>query len=232
MNYPALLIDTSTRYLVFARLDGEGQGKIITRENPGQNEEAIDSAVAGFFGDLSGLKEIWLGQGPGSFVGLRSSFAYVRMLAMLMNIPCRLFYSSLLWRNFFAVSERDWFLTRTNAKLFYADRFLDGREALPVEAGAIAGLTGEKYCFFESWVSTNEKAGELVTNPPFGVSQTNGGLAGNALPANICRFENADFRAGVLSPVHLKLTTAQNTDALTPLYGHELNFVQVTKTNG
>lgn len=215
MKYPALLIDTSTRYLVFARLDSEGQGEVIVRENPGQNEEAIDTAVAHFFGDLSKLREIWLGQGPGSFVGLRSSFAYVRMLAMLMKIPCRVFYSSLLWRNFFAVSERDWFLTRTNAKLFYADRFSGNREALPVEAGAIAALGGQKYCFFESWVSTNEKIAE----------------PGNEMPVKLCRYECADFRAHLLTPVSLKLATAQNTDALTPLYGHELNFVQKV-TNG
>jgi hypothetical protein len=92
-----------------------------------------------------------------------------------------------------------------------------------------AGLTGEKYCFFESWVSTHEKAGDLATNLQSGVSQANAGLPGNGFPAKICRFENANFRAGVLSPVHLKLTTAQETDALTPLYGHELNLVLKVK---
>ena len=123
MKYPVLLIDTSSRHLVFARLNSEGTGEVLHALPGARSEDAIDNAVEKLFPRIEEIGEIWLGEGPGSFVGLRSSFAYARMLAMLAGTPCRTFFSSRLWRVLFGIAPAAWLLTRTNARLFYADRF-------------------------------------------------------------------------------------------------------------
>lgn len=215
MKYPALVIDTSTRYLLFARLDEKGVGSLTVKTAAEAGEAAVDSAVAELFPDLGDLAEIWLGSGPGSFVGLRSSFAYVRMLAMLRGIPCRTFLSSRLWRGFFGVAPDAWFLTRTNAKLYYAERYLPGREAQAVDVSAAAELSGEKFCFYDSWLPAASGA----------KGRQGAGLAEAVHPpGKILHFSDAKMGTELLTPEILCPGEPQEHAALEPLYGHELNF--------
>jgi hypothetical protein len=208
MNYPALLIDSSTRQLIFARIEQGKGGWITAKSSMEQGENAIDLAVAELFPDPREIAEIWLGQGPGSFVGLRSSFAYVRMLAMLSRIPCRIFLSSRLWRSFFGVAPEDWFLTRTNAKLYYAERYTPEREAQAVDTAGARELTGEKFCLEDSWIPSAGKETSTEENPPW----------------KSLRFSSANLSTELLTPEILCLTEPQEHAALAPLYGHELNF--------
>ena len=215
MQYPALVIDTSTRYLLFARLDARGVGLLTVKTAAAEGESAVDSAVAELFPDLGGLAEIWLGSGPGSFVGLRSSFAYVRMLAMLRGVPCRTFLSSRLWRSFFGVAPEAWFLTRTNARLYYAERYLPAREAQAVEVSAAAELAGEKFCFYDSWLPT--ASGAKV--------RQGAGVADSVYPpAKILHFAEAKMGTELLTPEILCPGEPVQHTTLEPLYGHELNF--------
>lgn len=202
-----LLIDTSTRHLVFAK---PGEGSVIVKTAAADG--VIDEAVAALFPNLDEIGEIWLGEGPGSFVGLRSSFSYVRMLAMLTGIPCRTFFSSRLWRHFFGVPAGAWFLMRTNARLYYAERFAaDGsREARAVEEADVTGLAGggsEIFCFADSWVAREEKPVPALT-----------------APWRLLRFAEARPAAETLTAELLVLSEKKRHDHLNPLYGHELNF--------
>jgi tRNA A37 threonylcarbamoyladenosine modification protein TsaB len=209
-----LLIDTSTRHLVFAK---PGEEKLIVKTAAVDGDGVIDEAVAALFPDLSEVGEIWLGEGPGSFVGLRSSFSYVRMLAMLTGLPCRTFYSSRLWRHFFGVPAEAWFLMRTNARLFYAERFAaDGsREARAVTGADVASLAGgEVFCFIDSWLARDEKSPAELT-----------------APWQLLRFAEARPAAKTLTPELLILSERKRHDNLNPLYGHELNFA-LAKQNG
>ena len=177
MTGPALLIDTSTRHLVFARVAEKGALIVKTAD---RGEDTLDTAVEQLFPE-GGIGEIWLGEGPGSFVGLRSSFAYARMLSMLTQVPCRTFLSSRLWRSFFGVAASDWFLMRTNARLYYAERYAPQREAEAVDVEAAARLTGDKFCFIDSWLASQGKESTEEGNPPW----------------KTLRFEDARIPAGI-----------------------------------
>ncbi|HRP68549.1 MAG TPA: hypothetical protein PLY93_03375 [Turneriella sp.] len=203
-----LLIDTSTRYLVFARLGKEGGEKILTPVSLDAGDTAIDSAVATLFPSLDALDAIWLGLGPGSFVGLRSSFAYVRMLSMLSQKPVYTFFSSRLWRAFFNVRESDWFLTRTNAKLFYAERYASEREAKSLELSAATSLVGNKFFWMDSWLSQAKSVEEKTIIKE-----------GKAL-----YFADAQIKVSFLTQTLLQPQRVEEHTDLAPIYGHELNF--------
>lgn len=218
MMYPALLIDTSSRHLIFARLDDDGKGQVLHQLSEGRSEDFVDNAVATLFPQIEDIREIWLGEGPGSFVGLRSSFAYVRMLAMLAGTPCRTFFSSRLWRALFAVQGGAWLLTRTNARLYYADRFTTARETMVVDIAAEGERPrGEVYCFADTWISAAPitKAGH----------STDQGWT-------YLTMGDAQIAADALTPENLALTQPKSPAELTPLYGHELNFTLAKGNNG
>ena len=209
MKLPALVIDTSTRYLVAGRVEGSGPIKLSAVESISRGEDAVDGAIAELFPDLGEMKSLWLGQGPGSFVGLRSSFAYARMLVMLRQLDCQVFWSSLLWRQIFAVPRQAWFLSRTNAKLFYADRFTPDREAHAIEADAARSLDGDVFCLSDSWQP-----------------QPNG-AAHQPAPTTIgTMLHMADARWSLPDSWLSQLALSQplQHDALHPVYGHELHF--------
>ena len=216
MSYPALLIDTSSRHQIFVRFDAEGRGKFLYRLSEGRSEDIIDQAVDELFGDVTSIAEIWIGEGPGSFVGLRSSFAYVRMLATLAGTRCRTFYSSRLWRALFGLPAGAWFLTRTNARLFYGDRFHEGkREARVVDLQvAESALTGSVYCFAGTWAEAKGKTSALPQADKY------------------CAIEDARLETAVVTEAALALSAPRIPGELTPLYGHELNFTLAKGNNG
>lgn len=209
LNFPALLLDTSTRYLICARVESEEGCVLTASENIARNEDAIDAAVARLFPDLDELRGIWLGQGPGSFVGLRSSFAYARMLVMLRQLDCRTFWSSLLWRQIFSVPETAWFLTRTNAKLFYADRFATERDAAAIGPDAAAALNGEVFCFSESWKQQHRNAAAETAEYTIGT---------------MLHMADARFEISSAGQEKLRLSDRIPHIAVQPVYGHELNL--------
>lgn len=216
MNYPVLLIDTSTRWLIFARLEADGSGITLCRQTGNRGEDTIDAAIGELFPVSEDIREIWLGAGPGSFVGLRSSFAYCRMYAMLAKIPCRTFVSSRLWRLFFGVSNSDWFLTRTNQRLYYADRFSPEREAFAVDAGDTSRLSGDSVvCFAESWQAAQTKSTDEKISAWRYVS-----------------LADAQITHQKLNAENLALSADTGHDRLVPIYGHELNFVLAKGNNG
>ena len=218
MKYPVLLIDTSSRHLVFARLNSEGTGEVLHALPGARSEDAIDNAVEKLFPRIEEIGEIWLGEGPGSFVGLRSSFAYARMLAMLAGTPCRTFFSSRLWRVLFGIAPAAWLLTRTNARLFYADRFTTARETLVVDIAADGEKPcGEVYCFTDTWISAapTQKDGH----------STDQGW-------KYLTMGDAQIAAGALTPENLALTQPKSPADLNPIYGHELNFTLAKGKNG
>ncbi|MFO1472833.1 MAG: hypothetical protein U1F27_17585 [Turneriella sp.] len=218
MKYPVLLIDTSSRHLVFARLDGRGAGQVLIELPDGRSEDAVDNAVAKLFSHIDDIGEIWLGEGPGSFVGLRSSFAYVRMLAMLTGKPCRTFYSSRLWRALFGIAPSAWLMTRTNARLFYADRFTTARETLVVDIAAEGERPrGEVYCFTDTWISA---------------APAKKGGQGMGQGWKYLTMGDAQIAAGALTPENLALTQPKSPVDLNPIYGHELNFTLAKGNNG
>ncbi len=221
MNYPALLVDTSSRQLVFARLDAPGKGQVIKQLGAGRGEDNIDKAVAGLFSRTGEIGEIWLGEGPGSFVGLRSSFAYVRMLAMLTGKPCRTFYSSRLWRALIGIAPGDWLLTRTNARLYYADRFAPTRETLVVDIATEGERPrGNVFCLTDTW---------LPAAPASGSNR-----AQDAVEASwkYLTMGDAQIAPDALTPENLALTQPKSTTDLHPIYGHELNFTLAKGNNG
>lgn len=207
LKFPALIIDTSTRYLVAGRIEGSAPIKLMATESITQGEDAVDRVIGALFPDLSELKAFWLGQGPGSFVGLRSSFAYARMLVMLRQVECRVFWSSLLWRQLFSVPAADWLLTRTNAKLYYADRFTPQREAVAVESEAALALGARLFCLQDSWVGS-QKSG--------GTAQTEIGTMFKMAEANWSLPDGWLSQLGLSEPLQ--------HDALQPVYGHDLNL--------
>lgn len=213
MNYPALLLDTSTRYLFAARIDSHGEATMRILLASSSGEDTLDNVVGELFREIAAVREIWLGLGPGSFVGLRSSFAYARMLTMLTGVTCRTFYSSRLWRMGFAVPPSAWFLTRTNAKLFYGERYAPEREARALEAHEVPTLSGaERVCFCDSWVPIKEITG------------------GGDLP--LCRrvdFKDAIFHSKDLTAENLYLSEPKQHSELVPLYGHELHFAMAVQ---
>lgn len=210
----ALLIDTSTRHLIAGRLSAQ-ENRFLCLETALHGEGALDYAVATLFPDLSAIGEIYLGEGPGSFVGLRSSFAYVRMLAMLRGIACRTFRSSRLWHILLGVPQDAWLLMRTNARLFYAERFHSQYEARAVELPALE-LTGAIYCYSDSW-QAKASHWEQQTLPPHWqrVFFTAEKLLSDKITADV-----------------LRLSEIKPHDTLTPLYGHELYFKLAKGNNG
>lgn len=237
MTYPVLLMDTSSRHLVFARLNGNGEGSVLVELPDGRSEDAIDNAVAKLFAQTEDIGEIWLGEGPGSFVGLRSSFAYVRMLAMLAGTPCRTFFSSRLWRALFGISPGDWLLTRTNARLYYADRFTPDRETLVVDVAAEGERPrGDVYCFADTWISAAQ--GKITSNSTDQAGHRTGGPQASrrheAVPGGwkYLTMGDAQIAAGALTPENLALTQPKSPTDLNPIYGHELNFTLAKGNNG
>jgi tRNA A37 threonylcarbamoyladenosine modification protein TsaB len=209
VKVPALLIDTSTRHLIFARIEEGKAGLLLAKVSAMESEDTIDDVVAELFPRSEDIAELWLGQGPGSFVGLRSSFAYARMLSMLGKIPCRTFLSSRLWRAFFGVAPEAWFLTRTNARLYYAERYTTAREAEAVDVAGATALVGEKFCFIDSWIPSSQKDSLAEIN----------------LPWKERRFVDARLGTEFITPEILQLSGETPHLELQPLYGHELNFV-------
>ncbi len=245
MKYPVLLIDTSSRHLVFARIDGQGEGRVLVELPDGRSEDAIDNAVAKLFLRIEDIAEIWLGEGPGSFVGLRSSFAYVRMLAMLTGKPCCTFFSSRLWRALFGISPVDWLLTRTNARLYYADRFSPERETLVVDIAAEGERPrGDVYCFADTWISAAQ--GKIENNSTDQAGNRTGAAASAAEPSSeasrrhdaveagwkYLTMGDAQIAADALTPENLALTQPKSPTDLNPIYGHELNFTLAKGNNG
>ncbi len=245
MKYPALLVDTSSRHLIFARLDSATSGEVLRALPEARSEDAIDNAVAKLFERVEDIGEIWLGEGPGSFVGLRSSFAYVRMLVMLAGKPCRTFFSSRLWRALFGIEPDAWLLTRTNARLFYGDRFTTERETLVVDIAAEGQRPrGDVYCFADTWLSAApaQKDGHSIDQP----GDRTGAAASAAEPGSqasrrhdavqadwkYLTIGDARLAAGALTPENLALTQPKSATDLNPIYGHELNFTLAKGNNG
>jgi tRNA A37 threonylcarbamoyladenosine modification protein TsaB len=215
MNRAALLIDSSTRHLLVARTSATGTLWQL-RETASAGEDALDLAVAALFPELDEIEEIYLGEGPGSFVGLRSAFAYARMLSMLREIPCRTFHSSRLWHLLLGVPMEEWLLMRTNAKLYYAERFVPGREAAAVGIVEADKLTGNIHCYSGSWLSKN-------------IQPEN-----NEIPDH---WQTRDFLPEKISGLQinsalLQLSERKPHDSLTPIYGHELHFQLAKALNG
>ncbi|MCX7632420.1 MAG: hypothetical protein N2Z22_03695, partial [Turneriella sp.] len=174
------------------------------------SDDAIDRKVAELFPDLAQLEKIFLGLGPGSFVGLRSVFAYVRTLCVLAELRCFTFYSSRLWHLLLGVPETDWLLLRANAKLFYAERFSPERQSVLVNAENPQGLAGKVYSFEQSWQ----------------------GKSGGIFPASWQKKEFGKFGQEITIPlVGLSASESKDHSALTPIYGHELHF-RLAKTHG
>ncbi|MFZ5627835.1 MAG: hypothetical protein ACOY5B_01820 [Spirochaetota bacterium] len=215
MSNNALLIDSSTRHLLVGRIGGTGTALRIT-ETVAEGENAMDLAVAALFPDLAEITEVYLGEGPGSFVGLRSAFAYTRMLAMLRSIPCRTFHSSRLWHLLLGVPLDEWLLMRTNAKLYYAERFVPGRESAAVGIADAGKLTGKIHCYSGSWLTKNMQAEE------------------NEIPAH---WQKTDFVPEKIPGFQvdsalLRLSEVKPHDELSPIYGHELHFQLAKGFNG
>lgn len=211
---PILLLDTATSASVFARIDKSAQ-KFFVNKPAIAGEDSIDRGIDTLFPDLKDLEEVWLGAGPGSFVGLRSSFAYIRMLTMLQNIPCRTFFSSELWHQIFHLPQDRWLLMRTNAKLFYAERFAPERRSLAVSVEEAVTLEGDVSYYIESWQPKIEKQDSQY--PP--------------------QWQRVFFEPAAKNLEHLdcrKLHRSEQTlhSALEPLYGHELHFKRSTGKYG
>lgn len=215
MKSGKLLIDTSTRHQIFARVES-GADSVLIRSAAESGEETIDAAVAELFPDLGTLGEIWLGEGPGSFVGLRSSFAYVRMLTMLRSLSCRTFHSSRLWHQLLGVPAGDWLLMRTNQRMYYAERFLPEREACARDLAEARELKGNISCYNDSWKAKNENAPE------------------NDLPAHwhMPKINTDQIETGKIDAGLLQLSEPKLHNILEPLYGHELHFKLAKGNNG
>jgi len=205
-RYPIFLLDTSTRYSVFARFNSPQDVTTIVELSAHSNEDGIDNAVEKLFPNLSEIGAIWLGKGPGSFVGLRSSFAYVRMLSMLAKIPTSTFFSSRMWRIFFGVKENEWFLARTNAKLFYAEKFTPEKESLAVSVDMARTLTGKLYFWVDSWMPQGAKSG---VDMPLD---------------RVLYLRDAHADASLLTEENLLPQKVASHTELEPIYGHALNF--------
>ncbi len=215
MKNTALLVDSSTRHLLVGRVSEDGS-ILRCAETSAAGENAIDLAVAALFPELGDIEEIYLGEGPGSFVGLRSAFAYTRMLAMLRQISCRTFHSSRLWHLLLGVPQHEWLLMRTNARLYYAERFTPEREAAAVDIAESGKLAGTIHYYAGSWLAKNPQA------------------ESNEIPAHWQRtdFVSELIRGFKVDPALLRLSDIKPADSLTPIYGHELNFKLAKGYNG
>lgn len=215
MKGAALLIDSSTRHVLVGRV-GETGVQLVCSETAVVGENAIDCAVASLFPDPRAIAELYLGEGPGSFVGLRSAFAYARMLAMLRSLPCRTFHSARLWHLLLGVPQEEWLLLRTNARLYYAERFNPARESLAVDIAAAGDLSGAIHCYQGSWQARKAPA------------------ENDTIPAHwqLREFAPDSLTEPILDTALLRLSEVKPHNLLTPLYGHELHFQLAKGYNG
>jgi len=120
-----LVVDSSQSVHYFCLFDQNTETAIFSKAQRGSDTQ-FDECFASLVD--SPIDEIWLGQGPGSFTGLRVSFSYIRAWSLLGNVKLRLFHSSLLWRKLLQLRDVEWLLFPINANLFYGDRFDPKRE--------------------------------------------------------------------------------------------------------
>ncbi|MDH5721475.1 MAG: tRNA (adenosine(37)-N6)-threonylcarbamoyltransferase complex dimerization subunit type 1 TsaB [Spirochaetia bacterium] len=120
-----LAFDTSSRWFYVSLLREESKSlKVvdlttdkIPRESDDWLHDIIQEKLALFINDKPDVLAV--GQGPGSFTGLRIAYTYARVLGMLWEIPVISFSSIQLWKSAFNVQENDVFIIPANKNLFY-----------------------------------------------------------------------------------------------------------------
>lgn len=105
---------------------------------------------------------------------------------------------------------------RTNASLFYAERFTPVREAVAVDLAMANELGGKIHCYPGSWVPKIPE------------------LANTKIPAHWQRKEFVADKVAHFSVdlALLRLSEVKRHDSLTPIYGHQLNFKLAQGNNG
>lgn len=126
MNYTSI-IDTSTPWLIALALKADDQGRLsllankssyINREKDNWMHSSYKTLTESTV-EAAAFDHMILGRGPGSFTGLRVSFAYLKTIAMLNDIPVSTVNSMQLWHTLLCEDRHSLLLVRTNRVLYY-----------------------------------------------------------------------------------------------------------------
>ncbi|MDH5717773.1 MAG: hypothetical protein OEZ22_09055 [Spirochaetia bacterium] len=118
-----IAFDTSTKWVYITRLKEDKEKKLILKHH---EIKKIPKNTDTWFYELLEEKlksfrpnAIAIGEGPGSFTGLRISYTYARILGMKWDIPIIPFHSLELWQSAFNISKNDFFIIPANKNVFY-----------------------------------------------------------------------------------------------------------------
>lgn len=164
---------------------------------------------------------IAIGSGPGSYTALRISFAFVRTMALLADLPLRMFGSMVLLRNILSIPADTLFIMQMNRNLFYGDFDHNGIKVFlakhPVEweneiKNGQYGLSGRKiYLWREAWRAVDLTSAPPLSNMPnFHEVRLDIGFTGSLFDFEKCLIMSSE-------------TTWHN---VLPDYGHELLFTK------
>lgn len=127
MNIVVLDASTPFFFSALAKTDDAGRLSLLNGNISKVSPERDDWTFKSFetlFKDANSfsaheINAFYMGNGPGSFTGLRSLFAFMRTLSMLDKIPLITFHSLAFWHSILAHKSDDLLLTRVNRNLFY-----------------------------------------------------------------------------------------------------------------
>ena len=121
-----VLIDTSTPWLYLSEATWEDKSqrwislRTLTKKVSKENDDWLSKYFSIFLpkGELDRIETFYLGHGPGSFTGLKISFAFFQTLSLLHQIPIATFSSIGLWHKLL-VEEESPLLIRANRNMYF-----------------------------------------------------------------------------------------------------------------
>ncbi len=105
-----------------------------------------------------------LGNGPGSFTGIRSLFSYARSYAMIQQIPIFTFSSLSLWHSLLSLNKDEILFLKVNRNIFYSyDPLLPDAHGTITASNSAAPSNRKTSCFTKSFRGDQNCPFESVT---------------------------------------------------------------------
>lgn len=205
-----LIVDTSTShtFLQFIKR-GKTNHMELTKASL-ERDDWFAKLVDEYFEE--DLDSVAIGRGPGSFTGLRISFAYIKIRCLLQNIPLFTFSSGRFWHSFFELPENAWLCIRMNKNMYYAFNSLGDFKA--VESSALSNSQLPDFFDFNEvylWETSGRK-----TFPALAGGHNTSRNLHTIEKLNNPRFQ---FPNEILEPA--------DSESALPDYGHEIQYATV-----